>query len=153
MNVKRGTYTRLRRRLFLLFLDNFAVVLYYWTLQYKHNTCTLSVKINITRLTRRVSLVEQQLLTLPEHLSSLPSPAYGVYISQLIRYARASSNYSDFLKRHLHLTNRLLDQGYAKIRLNRALKKFIFRYQDLVEIYSVYAEKIINDGFSHSKNV
>jgi hypothetical protein len=28
------------------------------------------------------------------------SPAYGVYISQLIRYARASSNYSDFLKRH-----------------------------------------------------
>jgi hypothetical protein len=40
------------------------------------------------------------------------SPAYGVYISQLIRYARASSNYSDFLKRHLHLRNRLLDQGY-----------------------------------------
>jgi hypothetical protein len=30
----------------------------------------------------------------------------------LIRYARASSNYSDFLKRHLHLRNRLLDQGY-----------------------------------------
>ena len=39
------------------------------------------------------------------------SHAYGVYISQLIRYARASSNYSDFLKRHLHLRNRLLDQG------------------------------------------
>ena len=37
--------------------------------------------------------------------------------SQLIRYARASSNYSDFLKRHLHLRNRLLDQGYKKIRL------------------------------------
>jgi hypothetical protein len=35
--------------------------------------------------------------------SNIPdSPAYGVYISQLIRYARASSNYSDFLKRHLH---------------------------------------------------
>ena len=40
------------------------------------------------------------------------SPAYGVYISQCIRYARASSNYSDFLKRHLHLRNRLLDKGY-----------------------------------------
>jgi hypothetical protein len=37
--------------------------------------------------------------------SNIPaSPAYGVYISQLIRYARASSNYSDFLKRHLHRT-------------------------------------------------
>jgi hypothetical protein len=30
-----------------------------------------------------------------------------------------------------------IDQGYKKIRLIRFLKKFIFRYQDLVEIYSV----------------
>ena len=81
------------------------------------------------------------------------SPAYGVYISQLIRYARASSNYSDFLKRHLHLRNRLLDQDYKKIRLIRSLKKFIFRYQYLVEIYSVSAEKIISDAFSYSENV
>ena len=57
------------------------------------------------------------------------------------------SNYSDFLKRHLYLRNRLLDQGYNKIRLIRSLKKFIFRYQDLVKIYSVSAEMIINDGF------
>jgi hypothetical protein len=35
--------------------------------------------------------------------SNIPAfPACGVYISQLIRYARASSNYSDFLKRHLY---------------------------------------------------
>jgi hypothetical protein len=81
------------------------------------------------------------------------SPAYGVYISQLIRYAKASSNYSDFLKRHLHLRNRILDQGYEKIRLIRSLKKFIFRYQDLVEIYSVSAETIISDAFSNSENV
>jgi hypothetical protein len=73
---------------------------------------------------------------------------FGVYISQLIRYARASSNYSDFLKRHLYLRNRLLDQGYNKIRLIRSLKKFIFRYQDIVEIYSVSAETMVNDGFS-----
>jgi hypothetical protein len=70
--------------------------------------------------------------------SNIPaSPAYGVYISQLIRYARSSSNYSEFLKRHLHLRNKLLDQSYEKIRLIRSLKKFIFRYQGLVEIYSV----------------
>jgi hypothetical protein len=86
-------------------------------------------------------------------LSIPASPAYGVYISQLIRYARASSNYSDFMKHHLHLRNRLLDQGYKKIRLIRSLKQFIFRYQDFVEIYSVSAEKIINDGFSYSENV
>ena len=71
-----------------------------------------------------------------QHLQA--STAYGVYISQLIPYARASSNYSDFLKRHLYLRNRLLNQGYENIRLIRSLKKFIFRYQDLVEIYSVF---------------
>ena len=53
--------------------------------------------------------------------------------------------------RHLHLRNRLLDQGYKKIRLIRSVKKFIFRYQDLVEIYSISAEIIINDGFSNMK--
>ena len=42
---------------------------------------------------------------------------------------------------------------YEQIRLIRSLKKFIFRYQGLVEIYSVSAEKIINDGFSNSENV
>jgi hypothetical protein len=61
--------------------------------------------------------------------SNIPaSPAYGVYISQLIRYARASRNYSDFLKRHLHLRNRLLDQGYEKIRLIRSLKNILSKY-------------------------
>ena len=49
----------------------------------------------------------------------------------------SSFYYSDFLKRHLYLRNRLLEQGYKKIRLIRSL---IFRYQDLVEVYSVSAE-------------
>jgi hypothetical protein len=95
-----------------------------------------------------------KIINFPNMCRNIPaSPAYGVYFSQLIRYARTSSNYSDFLKRHLHLRKRLLDQGYEKIRLIRSLRKLIFRYQDLVEIYSVSAEKIINDGFSNSENV
>ena len=95
-----------------------------------------------------------KIINIPNMCSNIPaSPAYGVYISQLIRDVRASSNYSDFLKRHLHLRNRLLDQGYEKIRLIRSLEKFIFRYQDLVEIYSVSAETIINDAFSDSENL
>jgi hypothetical protein len=54
-----------------------------------------------------------KIINFPNMCSNIPaSPAYGVCISHLIRYARASSNYSDFMKRHLHLRNRLLDQGY-----------------------------------------
>ena len=43
--------------------------------------------------------------------------------------------------------------GLKQIRLIRSPKKFIFRYQDLVEIYSVSAETIISDAFSFSENV
>ena len=54
-----------------------------------------------------------KIINFPNMCSNIPaSPAYSVYISQLIRNARASSNYSDFLKRSLHLRKRLLDQGY-----------------------------------------
>jgi hypothetical protein len=90
----------------------------------------------------------------PGVCSDIPaSPACGVCISQLIRYARASGNCSDFLRRHLHLRNRLLDQGYRGIRLVRSLGGFVFRYQYLVEVYSVSAEKIISDAFSYGENV
>ena len=37
------------------------------------------------------------------------APAYGVYISQLIRYSRAFSSYQDFLDRELLLTRKLLN--------------------------------------------
>ena len=39
------------------------------------------------------------------------SPPYGVYISQLIRFARASSHVSDFSSRNKVLTAKLLKQG------------------------------------------
>jgi hypothetical protein len=68
-----------------------------------------------------------KIINFPNMCSNIPAPpAYGVYISQFFRYARASSHYSDFLKRHLHLRNRLLDRGYTTIRLIRSLEKFIF---------------------------
>ena len=41
------------------------------------------------------------------------SPAYGVYISQLIRYARAYSLCVDFIDRGRLLTKKLVVQGYT----------------------------------------
>jgi hypothetical protein len=59
-----------------------------------------------------------KILNFPNMCSNIPaSPAYGVYISQLIRYARASSNYSDFLKRYLHLRNRLPYEAVSVVSL------------------------------------
>ena len=40
------------------------------------------------------------------------SPSYGVYIFQLIRFARVCSNVGEFNNRNLFLTANLLKQGY-----------------------------------------
>ena len=39
------------------------------------------------------------------------SPSYGVYISQLVRFARVCSYVDDFNSRNLFLTAKLLKQG------------------------------------------
>ena len=68
--------------------------------------------------------------------SNIPSsPAYGVFISQLIRYARACSSYECFILRAMRLFNKLLGQGYVKERLKSSLRKFYGRYGDLTKQY------------------
>ena len=88
-----------------------------------------------------------EIINFPHLSSNIPtSPAYGVYISQLIRYARACSSYSEFVKRHRCLSKKLMNQGFQKERLVLFLKKFIGRYQDLIDKYSVSVSEIIQDG-------
>ena len=54
--------------------------------------------------------------------SNIPSsPAYGVFISQLIRYANACSSYECFIRRTARLSSRLLGQGYVMERLKSSL--------------------------------
>ena len=52
------------------------------------------------------------------------SPAYRVFISQLIRYARACSSYGCFILRATRLSNKLFKQGYAQEGLKSSLRKF-----------------------------
>ena len=53
--------------------------------------------------------------------SNIPSsPSYGVYISQMIRYARCCSYYDDFGYHHKRLVDRLLSQGYEVKRLRNS---------------------------------
>ena len=48
------------------------------------------------------------------------SPSYGVYISQLIRFARVCSPFVDFNNRNTFLTSKLLKQGYRYHKLRKA---------------------------------
>ena len=51
------------------------------------------------------------------------STSYGVYISQLIRFARASSYVTDFNTRNKFLTQKLLKQGYRYHKLRKTFSK------------------------------
>ena len=79
------------------------------------------------------------------HLSSnIPlSPAYGVYISQLIRYARACSTYEHFKYRGKILTDKLLSQGYQESRLISTFRKFYGRYNDLICDFGVCLSEML----------
>ena len=50
----------------------------------------------------------------------IQTPSYGVYISQLIRFARVCSNVDDFNNRNLFLTVKLLKQGYRYHKIRKA---------------------------------
>ena len=66
--------------------------------------------------------------------SNIPfSPAYGVFISQVIRYARAFSSYECFILRAARFSSKLLGQGYVRERFISSLRKFSCRYGDLIK--------------------
>ena len=65
------------------------------------------------------------------------STSYGVYISQLIRFARRSSYVADFNTCHKLLTQKLLKQGYRYHKLCKTFSKFYRCYYDLISKFQV----------------
>ena len=60
------------------------------------------------------------------------STSYGLYSSQLIRFARASSYVADFNTRNKLLTQKLLKQGYPYHKLRKTFSKFYRQCYDLI---------------------
>jgi hypothetical protein len=75
------------------------------------------------------------------------APAYGVYISQLIRYSRAFVSYQDSLDRRLLLTMNLLSKGFLWVKLKSSLQKFCGRNHDMVARYGIYVPQMTTDMF------
>ena len=69
--------------------------------------------------------------------NSLAAPAYGVYISQLIRYSRACGSYEDFLDRGLLITRKLLNQGFVFVKLKSSPRKLYGGHHNLVNRYGI----------------
>jgi hypothetical protein len=95
------------------------------------------VKITTQLYDKRIAY-NFSIVNFPYLCSNIPaSPAYGVYISQLIRYARACSTYDQFLVRGSLLTNKLMSQEFQLSRLQAAFRKFYSRYNDLIFPYNL----------------
>ena len=74
------------------------------------------------------------------------STSYGVYISQLIRFARVSSHVVDFNARNKSLTAKLLQQGYRYYKLRKTFSKFYRRHYELVSKFNVGLKTLLHQG-------
>ena len=72
-----------------------------------------------------------------------------LFISQLIRHARACSSNGCFILRAARLSSKLLRQGYVVERLKSSLKKFYGRYGVLIKHYEVSLSKWRHDILGH----
>jgi hypothetical protein len=88
------------------------------------------------------------IVSFPFICSNIPAtPAYGVYISHLIRYSRAYGYYQDFLDRVLLLTRTLLNQGFFLIKLKSSLRMFHSRHHDMGDSYGISVSHMNTDMF------
>ena len=76
------------------------------------------------------------------------STSYGVYISQLIRFARVSSHVADVNARNKSLTAKFLQQGYRYHKLRKKFSKFDRRHYELVSKFSVGLKTLLHQGLS-----
>ena len=90
------------------------------------------------------------LVNFPHMDSNIPSkPAYGVYISQLVRIGRICDSYGSFFTRHHQLTCRLVKQGFLYDKLVTtctSFKGFCSRYPETFFKFGVSIRKHVEDG-------
>ena len=89
-----------------------------------------------------------EIVNFPFTSSNIPSgPAYGIYISQLVRIGRICSTYEEFVKRNRLITTHLIRQGFLYVKLVKSFKKFYVKYTNLMSKYNVCLKRhIISDG-------
>jgi hypothetical protein len=125
------------------------------TTKYDISAWYLDILLNIdssgrltTSLYDKRDYAEFAIVNFPFLFSNIPlSPAYGVYMSRLIRYARACFAYEDFSKRAKVHRNKLMLQGYNESHLKSSLCKFYGRYNDLLSDYKLSLAHMVNDLF------
>ena len=77
-------------------------------------------------------------------------PSQGVYISQLVRFARCCTSISDFNFKNLQITSKLLIQGYRYHKHRKTFGKFFRSYSDLLsKLSEILFQEYITEWISH----
>ena len=77
-----------------------------------------------------------------------PRRPYGVYISQLLRFARICSYVDDYNARNKLLTTNFLKQAYRYHKLRKSCSKFYHRHFELVSKFSVGLKSLLHQCLS-----
>ena len=59
-------------------------------------------------------------------------PSYGIYISQLVRFARCCTSVLDFHSKNLQITSKMMRQGYRYHKLRKTFGKFFRSHPELL---------------------
>ena len=77
-------------------------------------------------------------------------PSYGIYISQLVRFARCCTSVLDFHSKNLQITSKLLTQGYRYHKLRKTFGKFFRSYSEpLSKFCDISFQEYLSKGISH----
>ena len=77
-------------------------------------------------------------------------PSYGIYISQLVRFARCCTSVLDFHSKNLQITSKLLTQGYRYHKLRKTFGKFFRSYSELLSKFGdISFQEYVFKGISH----
>ena len=77
-------------------------------------------------------------------------PSYGIYISQLVRFARCCTSVFDFHSKNLQITSKLLTQGYRYHKLRKTFGKFFRSYSELLSKFGdILFQDYVSQGITH----
>ena len=86
------------------------------------------------------------IVNFPDLSGNIPNKqSYGVFVSQLIRYARCYQHLKDFVDRTKLLIEKLTNQGFKRHLLKNTFKKFSIEHYELLFKYSVSSTTIFCD--------
>ena len=146
---------------------SFPSIIFHFMITYTTETSTsVSYRdslLYVTNVTLSTKLYDKhddfdfRIVNFPFICSNIPEPpAYGVYISQLIRYTRSCSSYSGFIDRGRLLTKKLVGQGCTLEQLKIYFRKlngwynYLLQHITILPFYNFYVTQSSPDMTSYT---